>query len=171
MATPESVGTGAPIGVTPEATAALAARGRVREVATLALPVVLQNLSITALHVVDSAMVGRLGQDPRTPKEGITHFSLACNDYYKGEETTQWISVATFNGLSDNAAKILSKGRLVYVEGKVRTRKYDKDGQTRYATGVVAHRWRALDARPKKQESKEYHESVPCEYADDDIPF
>jgi single-strand DNA-binding protein len=117
------------------------------------------------------ALVGRLGQDPVTPKEGVTHFSLACNEYFKGQETTQWISVATFNGLSDNAARILSKGRLVFVEGKVRTRKYDKDGQTRHATGVVAHRWRALDARPKKQESGEYHESAPNDYVDDDIPF
>lgn len=117
------------------------------------------------------ALVGRLGQDPVTPKEGITHFSLACNEYFKGQEATQWISVATFNGLSDNAARILSKGRLVYVEGKVRTRTYDKDGQTRHATGVVAHRWRALDARPKKQESDEYHESAPYDYVDDDIPF
>jgi single-strand DNA-binding protein len=117
------------------------------------------------------ALVGRLGQDPVTPKEGITHFSLACNDYLKGQEDTQWISVATFNGLSDNAARILSKGRLVLVDGKVRTRKYDKNGQSRYATGVVAHRWRALDARPKRQESEEYHESAPYDHADDDIPF
>jgi single-strand DNA-binding protein len=117
------------------------------------------------------ALVGRLGQDPMTPKEGITHFSLACNEYFKGQESTQWISVATFNGLSDNAAKILSKGRLVFVEGRVRTRKYDKDGQTRYATGIVAHRWRALDAKPKRQESDRYHESTPYDYVDDDIPF
>lgn len=119
----------------------------------------------------EMTLVGRLGQDPLTPKEGITHFSLACNEYFKGEETTQWISVATFNGLSDNAAKILCKGRLVYVEGKVRTRKYDKDGQTRYATGVVAHKWRALDAKPKKQEMAEYPDSASFEYAENDIPF
>ncbi len=117
------------------------------------------------------ALVGRLGQDPMTPKEGITHFSLACNDYFNGQETTQWISVATFNGLSVNAARILSKGRLVFVEGKVRTRKYDKDGQTRHTTGVIAHKWRALDSKPKKQESSEYHESAFYGYADDDIPF
>ncbi|BBO88004.1 single-stranded DNA-binding protein [Desulfosarcina ovata] len=127
--------------------------------------------SLKDLDQNEIALVGRLGQDPVTPKEGITHFSLACNEYFKGNDTTQWISVATFNGLSDNAARILSKGRLVYVEGKVRTRKYDKDGQTRHATGVVAHRWRALDARPKKQESGEYHESASYDYADDDIPF
>jgi single-strand DNA-binding protein len=65
----------------------------------------------------------------------------------------------------------LSKGRLVYVEGKVRTRKYDKEGQTRYATGVVAHKWRALDAKPKKQEMAEYPESASYDYADNDIPF
>ncbi len=117
------------------------------------------------------ALVGRLGQNPLTPKEGITHFSIACNDYRNGQETTQWISIATFNGLSDSAAKILSKGRMVYVEGKIRTRKYDKDGQTRYATGIIANRWRALDANPRKQEAKEYHDSAPHDYADSDIPF
>ena len=127
--------------------------------------------TINDLDHNEIALVGRLGQDPVTPKEGITHFSLACNEYFKGQEATQWISVATFNGLSENAARILSKGRLVYVEGKVRTRKYDKDGQTRHATGVVAHRWRALDAKPKKQESDQYHASEPYDYVDDDIPF
>ncbi|BBO80803.1 hypothetical protein DSCO28_13690 [Desulfosarcina ovata subsp. sediminis] len=127
--------------------------------------------SLKDLDQNEIALVGRLGQNPVTPKEGITHFSLACNEYFKGNDTTQWISVATFNSLSDNAARILSKGRLVYVEGKVRTRKYDKDGQTRHATGVVAHRWRALDARPKRQESDEYHESAPYDHVDDDIPF
>ena len=127
--------------------------------------------AINDLDQNEIALVGRLGQDPVTPKEGITHFSLACNEYFKGQEATQWISVATFNGLSENAARILSKGRLVYVEGKVRTRKYDKDGQTRHATGVVAHRWRALDAKPKKQESDQYHASAPYDYVDDDIPF
>ena len=107
---------------------------------------------ITDLDQNEVSLIGRLGQDPMTPTEEITHFSLACNEYLRGEEIVQWINVATFNGLAENAAKYLKKGRLVYVEGRVRTRKYDKDGQTRYATGIVAHRWQALDAKPKAQE-------------------
>ena len=116
-------------------------------------------------------LIGRLGQDPVTPKEGFTHFSLACNMYERGEEVTQWINVATFNGLSESAARYLKKGRLVYVEGRLRTRSYDKDGQTRYATGVVATKWQALDAKPKKEETAEVPDSSPDDYIAGEIPF
>jgi single-strand DNA-binding protein len=131
----------------------------------------MEKAKVTGLDQNEVTLIGRLGQDPITPKEGIAHFSLACNEYQRGEDIVHWINVATFNGLAENAAKYLSKGRLVYVEGRVRTRKYDKDGQTRYATGVVAHKWQALDAKKKTQEMALGSDSVSLDYPDTDIPF
>lgn len=115
-------------------------------------------------------LVGRLGTDPKVLKEGkVTAFSVACEDYNGKEQSTRWINVVTFDRLAQSAGDYLAKGRLVAVEGKIRTREYEKDGVVQSATSIVADRWTALDANPK---SKPKQEAAPVsqDYAGD-IPF
>ena len=92
-------------------------------------------------------LVGNLGRDPevRTTQGGMTIASLniATTERRKKGETwedhTEWHKVSVFGRTADNAAKFLKKGRQVYVEGRLQTRKWqDKDGQDRYSTEVVA---------------------------------
>ena len=115
-------------------------------------------------------LVGRLGADPKVLKEGkATAFSMACEDYNGKEQTTRWINVVTFDRLAQSASDYLAKGRLVAVEGKIRTREYDKDGVTQTATSIVADRWTALDSNPNTK-PKEEAAPVSQDYAGD-IPF
>ncbi len=92
-------------------------------------------------------LVGNLGRDPevRTTQGGMTIASLniATTERRKKGETwedhTEWHKVSLFGRTADNAAKFLKKGRQVYVEGRLQTRKWqDKDGADRYSTEVVA---------------------------------
>lgn len=93
-------------------------------------------------------LVGNLGKDPEVRHlEGnvsVAKFSLATTEFYKNKdgnrvETTEWHNIVMWRGLADSAEKILKKGSLVYIEGKIRTRNYDdKDGHKRYITEIVA---------------------------------
>ncbi len=92
-------------------------------------------------------LVGRLGKDPesRTIDNGtmVVNFTIATSESYKdkttGEkkENTEWHNIVLWRGLAEVAAKYLHKGDLVYVEGKIRTRSWEKDGITRYTTEVI----------------------------------
>ncbi|QTA83849.1 Single-stranded DNA-binding protein [Desulfonema limicola] len=127
--------------------------------------------------------IGRLGSDPvlRTTQKGqMVSFDIACNEYYKGEKNTQWIKMAIFNKTAENAANILSKGRLVYAEGKVHTSEYEKDGEKKSSTGIIVRSWKALDKKPGfqgsndsfNQDSYQSDETNGFYDADDDeIPF
>ncbi|MEM9328097.1 MAG: single-stranded DNA-binding protein [Bacteroidota bacterium] len=93
-------------------------------------------------------LVGRLGRDPevRHLESGVAvaSFSIATSETYKdrntGErrENTEWHNIVLWRGLADVAEKYLKKGDQVYIEGKLRTRSWEKDGVTRYTTEVVA---------------------------------
>lgn len=92
-------------------------------------------------------LVGNLGKDPevRHLESGVmvATFSIATNETYKdkaGErrEITEWHNVVTWRGLAEIAEKYLRKGSQIYVEGKLRTRSWEKDGVVRYITEVVA---------------------------------
>ena len=93
-------------------------------------------------------LIGRIGKDPETKKikndVTVTNFSLATNERWidkttgDKQERTEWHKVVAFNKLGGICAKYLSKGKLVYVEGKLQTRTYDKDAQTHYSTEIVA---------------------------------
>lgn len=117
-------------------------------------------------------LVGRLGSDPKIFKEGeVTTFSIACDDYDGKQETTQWLNVTTFKGMAKAAGKYLKKGRLVAVEGNIRTGEYKKDNQIKKATSIVAKKWKALDSNPKKREKVGNSEPANYQSADNDIPF
>ncbi|MFZ6012936.1 MAG: single-stranded DNA-binding protein [Bacteroidota bacterium] len=102
-------------------------------------------------------LVGRLGKDPevRNLDNGATvaNFTVATSESYKdrttGEkkEITEWHNIVLWRGLAEIAQKYLHKGDLVYIEGKLRTRSWEKDGVTRYTTEVVADNMTMLGSR------------------------
>ncbi len=103
-------------------------------------------------------LVGNLGADPETrysaSGSAITNVSLATTDSWRDkasgeqQERTEWHRVVFFNRLAEVAGEYLRKGRQIYVEGRLQTRKWqDKDGQDRYTTEIVASEMQMLGGR------------------------
>jgi single-strand DNA-binding protein len=98
-------------------------------------------------------LVGHLGKDPEVRhldgNVSVASFPLATTETYtkdnKKIEQTEWHNIVMWRSLADVAQKNLSKGKLVYIEGKLRTRSYeDKEGHKRYSTEVVAESFKVL---------------------------
>ena len=117
-------------------------------------------------------LVGNLGNDPEhrvlPSGGGVTNISLATSESWKdktsGEqkERTEWHRVVFFNRLSEIAAEYLRKGSKVYVEGTLRTRKWqDQSGQDRYTTEIVGAEMQMLDSRGATQDGGGY-QSAPA---------
>ncbi|HMF39059.1 MAG TPA: single-stranded DNA-binding protein [Polyangia bacterium] len=94
-------------------------------------------------------LVGNLGADPElkyTPSSRpLCNLRIATTDVFKDksgqrQERTEWHRVTVWGDQAENCNKYLSKGRSVYVEGRLQTRSYDKEGQKHYATDIVADR-------------------------------
>ncbi len=103
-------------------------------------------------------LIGNLGKDPETrylPSGGaVTNLTLATSESWKDkqsgqlQERTEWHRVVFFNRLAEIASEYLKKGSKVYIEGALRTRKWQgQDGQDRYTTEIVANEMQMLDAR------------------------
>src|SRR5207302_5967759 len=103
-------------------------------------------------------LVGNLGADPETKYlpsgDAVTNIRVATTDRWKdktsGEmkEATEWHRIAFFGRLAEIAGEYLKKGSQVYVEGRIRTRKWqDKEGQDRYSTEIVADSMQMLGSR------------------------
>ena len=102
-------------------------------------------------------LVGNLGRDPETrymPSGGaVTNVSVATSKAWKdrdsGEqkERTEWHRVVFFNRLAEVAGEYLKRGSKVYIEGELRTRDWEKDGQKHYTTEIVANEMQMLDSR------------------------
>jgi single-strand DNA-binding protein len=102
-------------------------------------------------------LVGRLGKDPevRNLDNGaiVANFTIATSESYKdrttGEkkEITEWHNVVLWRGLAEISQKYLHKGDMIYIEGKLRTRSWEKDGVTRYTTEVVGDNMTMLSTR------------------------
>ncbi len=91
-------------------------------------------------------IIGHLGKDPELREgngQSVCKFSVAVGERKKdGDQwvdATEWFSVVCFGKTADNASQYLAKGRQVFVDGRLSTRQYEKDGQTRYFTEVVAN--------------------------------
>lgn len=108
-------------------------------------------------------LVGNLGKDPevRVLESGtkVAKFTMATNENYRDKNNewqtvTEWHNVILWRYLAESAERQLKKGSLVYVEGKLTSRKYqDKDGNDRYITEVVANVLRSLDRRDSQSDS------------------
>jgi len=105
-------------------------------------------------------IIGHLGRDPeiRHSQQGtpVTNFSIATSENWidkntgEKQEKTEWHRVVAFGKQAETLEKYLSKGSQVYIEGRLQTRTYDKEGQTHYITEVVANNFQFLGARSDK---------------------
>jgi single-strand DNA-binding protein len=140
-------------------------------------------------------IVGNLGGDPETrympSGSAVTNLTVATNESWKDKQTgeqkdrTEWHKVAMFNRLAEIAAEYLRKGSQVYIEGKLRTRKWqDKNGQDRWTTEIIADEMQMLGGRgggsgggsaPMSSGQDSGPPSTPPQAGpddfDDDIPF
>lgn len=128
-------------------------------------------------------LIGRLGKDPelRDTASGskIANLTLATSERRKGKdgewaEQTEWHRVVCFGKTAENAARFLTKGRQVYVEGRSQTRKWTKDGIDRYTTEIIANQLQFLGSKGAAANSGGISPapattSQPA--MDDDIPF
>ena len=109
-------------------------------------------------------LIGNLGADPeiRHLENGVTvaNFNLATTEIFKDKQTgerreqTEWHRVVAWRWLGETAEKYLRKGSKVYIGGKLRTRKWEKDGIERYTTEVMADELTLLD-RPAQGQGQE----------------
>ena len=130
-------------------------------------------------------LIGNLGKDPevRYLDSGVVvaNFSLATTENYKNKEgervsLTEWHNIVLWRGLAEVAEKWLKKGSSVYIEGKIRNRKWeDKEGNTRYTTEILADNMTMLgkkeDSSAEKTETTPEQECIPQEEKGDDLPF
>ncbi len=143
-------------------------------------------------------LIGHLGQDPQSRAmpsgKAVVNLRLATSDQWRDKQTgenkeaTEWHNVVMFDRLAEIAAEYLRKGSHVYIEGRIRTRKWqDREGQDRYTTEIVANEMNMLGGRGSADRSagavpdrapQRSEEPAPrgetagvAESFDDDIPF
>lgn len=100
-------------------------------------------------------LIGRLGKDPevRYTADGktVTSFSVATSEKYKDKEHTEWHNVVAWGKLGEIAGEYLTKGKLVYIEGKIQSREFEgRDGAKRKVFEVVASSLQMLDGKLNK---------------------
>lgn len=139
-------------------------------------------------------IVGNLGKEPESkqlPSGGlVTTLSVATSESWtdknSGEkkEITEWHRIVLFNRLAEIAAQYVKKGSKVYIEGKLRTRKWEKNGEDRYSTEILADELQMLDSKSDNNNSipntdiprNQGRDLPPAQanldkFDDDDIPF
>ena len=144
-------------------------------------------------------LIGNLGADPETrymPSGGaVTNARIATSESWKDKQTgeqkdrTEWHRITFYGRLAEIAGEYLKKGSQVYIEGKLRTRTYEKEGQTHYSTEIVADNMQMLGSRAgaggadRMASADSRSEPEPAatpagkpgkaanDFSDDDIPF
>ncbi len=124
--------------------------------------------------------IGNLGRDPdsRYTASGaaVTTFSIAVSEQWKdkqsGEdkEKTEWINCVAFGRLAEIASEYLRKGSKVYVEGKLQTSTYEKDGQKHYKTDINVRELQFLDSKPQ-QAPQQQSQPLAAEFDENSVPF
>lgn len=130
-----------------------------------------------------TTIIGRLGADPELRKfpsgDYVCNLRVATSERWKdknGEahEHTEWFSVVIRRG-AENASEYLKKGSLIHIDGRLRTRTYEKDGQKRYIVELHADNWLNISRGESDKPASKPSESKPHDSAfdgfDDDIPF
>ena len=116
-------------------------------------------------------LLGRLGKDPEVKylESGVAvaNFSIATSEVYKDrnteerKESTEWHNVVLWRGLAEVAEKYLKKGDQIYVEGKLKTRSWEKDGVTRYSTEIVGDNMNMLGGKQREEQPASASETNP----------
>ena len=139
------------------------------------------------MSVNKAILLGRVGKDPEVRTVGeskVATFSLATSERYKDSKTgewkenTEWHNIVCWRNTAEIAEKYVQKGMMLYIEGKLRTRSWDKDGEKRYVTEIIADVLQLLDKRqetqtaapaPAPQAQKRFN-TTPLPVDDDDLP-
>ncbi len=131
-------------------------------------------------------LIGNLGKDPElkyTPSGvAVATFSIATSESWKDQEgnqqeKTEWHNIVAWRKLAEICGEYLKKGKKVYIEGKLQTRNYEKDGIKRYVTEIVADQLIMLDGgggTGKGASASSVSEAAPMVSEapkDDDLPF
>jgi single-strand DNA-binding protein len=137
--------------------------------------------------------IGRLGSDPETrfmPNgKAVTNFSIAVGSQWKSkdgekQESTEWVNITAFDKLGEICGEWLKKGSQVFISGKMKTDKFEKDGVTKYSTKIIADNMQMLGGK-REESDKDAPSSAPntspiikearpvqsFDSFDDDIPF
>ena len=121
--------------------------------------------------------IGRLGRDPETrytqSGKAVASFSLACSEKRGGEESTEWVNVVAWEKLAEIVGQYLTKGSLVFISGRMQTRKWqDKEGGTRYTTEIVAREMKMLDGKEDGQQQNQQWQPQPQRMVPEEpVPF
>jgi len=135
-------------------------------------------------------LIGNLGRDPEirytTSGQAVANFTLATTEKYTNkagdkQEDTEWHRIVAWGRLAEICGEYLTKGRMVYIEGSIRTRSWeDKDGNTKWTTEIIARNMQMLGSSGGRSESSSTaDEKIPADFdieedsfgSDDDIPF
>lgn len=135
-------------------------------------------------------LIGRIGRDPETRYmsngDAVTNATLATSETWKGkdgdkQEKTEWHNLTFYRKLAEIAGEYLKKGSLVYVEGKIETRKWtDKNGVEKYTTGIIVNEMKMLGSKPSGSadsgndapaRSSQRNTGTGLDDMDDDIQF
>jgi single-strand DNA-binding protein len=148
------------------------------------------------MSVNKAILVGRLGRDPETrytsSGQAVCNFTMATDETYKDrsgerQKHTEWHRIVVWGKLAEIAQQYLRKGSLIFVEGRIQTWQWEKDGQKRTSTDIVANNFRMLGSRADNAGAGaastgagdvDAHATAPGpedtptpEVSDEDIPF
>lgn len=142
-------------------------------------------------------LIGNVGKDPEQKSLSgggtVVNINIATSETWKDkssgqpQEKTEWHRIVFFNRLAEIVAEYVKKGSKLYVEGALRTRSWEQDGVTKYATEIICSEMQMLDSRggvgssyadtetglgkTTKQPSQQPRKGYPSVGVDDDIPF
>ncbi|MGA9854296.1 MAG: single-stranded DNA-binding protein [Gammaproteobacteria bacterium] len=126
-------------------------------------------------------IIGRLGADPEVrymPNgDAVVNVTVATSEKWKDKATgeqkekTEWHRVSAFRKTAEILAQYARKGSMIYVEGNLRTRKYEKDGQTHYVTEVLLRNLQLLGGKPPDASNAAPQKPDETAFTDDAIPF
>ena len=128
-------------------------------------------------------LIGNLGKDPElkytSAGVAVATFSIATSDSWKDQEgniqeRTEWHNIVAWRKLAEICGEWLKKGKRVYIEGKIQTRSYEKDGVKKYMTEIVADQLIMLDGGGQRSTNGSEAEAPASDAApakEDDLPF
>jgi len=127
------------------------------------------------------SFIGRLGKSPEmryTPAgKAIASFSIAVSEKWKDKQTgeqkekTEWINIVAFGKLAEICGEYLEKGKQVFVQGKFKTDKYEKDGVTKYSTKIVANDMKMLGSKSDSTQPSQSSAGGSQDFDEEGTPF
>lgn len=133
-----------------------------------------------------ATLIGRLGKDPDTKQmkngKAVSNFSIATSEKWKDKNTKEWVektdwhNIVVYERLAEICQQYLKKGSLVFVEGKIRTRSWEQNGEKKYMTEILVNNMKMLDGKKNSGQSQGGGQSYNKpqnnnNYDDDDMPF